>query len=237
MAQEGLDQAGRSSATIWLKPAKRSRELPALTRERIVSAAVEILDMQGQDGLTIRKLAKHLNAGAASLYWHVDTRDDVLELALDNVLGEIPLPEIEIEWDRELARFMSDWRETLLRHPWSTNLFGSWPLLGPNALARSEHLRATLLRAGMSAADGVHAGYTLSNFMLGSVATQVAWQAGDEAENRVRMAAFLRSHATHYPVLSSQIENEPADWDESFSRGLRWIIQSLSALSSTDVSA
>ncbi|MDG3580633.1 TetR/AcrR family transcriptional regulator [Rhizobium sp. YJ-22] len=229
MAKNGPPKADRSSPTIWLKPAKRSRDVPALTRERIIQAAVEILDLRGQDGLTIRKLAERLNAGATSLYWHVETRDDVLELALDSVLGEIPLPTEPLEWDKELTRFLTEWRRTLLRHPWSTSLFGFRPLLGPNALARSEHLRATLTRAGLPEVDVIHAGYTLSNFMLGSVATQVAWQAGDEAATRSRVASFLREHAAEYPALSSQLESESDDWDESFCRGLGWIIRSFVA--------
>lgn len=229
MAKNGPSRTDQGSPTIWLKPAKRVRDVPALTRDRIVQAAVELLDIRGQDGLTIRKLAEHLNAGAASLYWHVETRDDVLELALDSVLGEISLPAEPLEWDKELIRFLTDWRQTLLRHPWSTSLFGFRPLLGPNALARSEHLRATLARAGLPKTDLIHAGYTLSNFMLGSVATQVAWQAGDEAATRVRVATFLRDHAAEYPALSSHIESEPDDWDESFSCGLRWIIRSFTA--------
>ena len=227
MTKNGASGTDRGSPTIWLKPAKRARDVPALTRERIVQAAVEILDMGGQDGLTIRKLAERLNAGATSLYWHVETRDDVLELALDSVLGEISLPTESLEWDKELVRLLTEWRWTLLRHPWSTSLFGFRPLLGPNALARSEHLRETLARAGLPEVDVIHAGYTLSNFMLGSVATQVAWQAGDEAATRARVASFLRDNATEYPALSSQIESEPDDWDESFSRGLGWIIRSL----------
>jgi AcrR family transcriptional regulator len=227
MTKNGSSRTDRGSPTIWLKPAKRARDVPALTRERIIQAAVEILDMGGQDGLTIRKLAERLNAGATSLYWHVETRDDVLELALDSVLGEIPLPTEFLEWDKELVRFLTEWRWALLRHPWSTSLFGFRPLLGPNALARSEHLRVTLARAGLPEVDVIHAGYTLSNFMLGSVATQVAWQAGDEAATRARVASFLRDNAAEYPALSSRIESEPDDWDESFSRGLGWIIRSL----------
>lgn len=226
MAKTGSLETDHRSPTIWLKPPKRSRDVPALTRERIVQAAVEILDSEGQNGLTIRKLGARLNAGATSLYWHVETRDDVLELALDSILGEISLPTEALEWDKELVRFLTDWRQTLLRHPWSTSLVGFRPLLGPNALARSEHLRATLMKTGLSEVEVIHAGYTVSNFMLGSVATQVAWQAGNESATRARVASFLRENAAKYPSLSSQVEGEPDDWDESFSRGLSWIIRS-----------
>lgn len=229
MAKNRPSGTDRGSLTIWLKPAKRSRDVPALTRDRIIRAAIELLDVEGQDGLTIRKLAARLNAGATSLYWYVETRDDVLELALDSVLGEILLPTEALEWDKELVRFLTNWRQTLLRHPWSTSLVGFRPLLGPNALARSEHLRATLMRTGLSEIEVTHAGYTLSNFMLGSVATQVAWQAGDESATRARVASFLRENAAKYPSLSSQVEGEPEGWDESFSRGLSWIIRSFAA--------
>ena len=225
----GPSETSLGSTTIWLKPARRPRDVRALTRERIVQAAVEILDASGQNGLTMRKLADSLGAGATSLYWHVETRDDVLELALDSILGEIALPKTEHEWVNEITRLLAEWRQTLLRHPWSTSLFGFRPLLGPNALTRSEHLRATLTKAGLSEVDVVHAGYTLSNFMLGSVATQVAWQTGDEAGNRDRIASFLRQKVDEYPTLSSQVMSESADWDESFSRGLEWIIRSLAA--------
>jgi AcrR family transcriptional regulator len=226
MAKTGSLETDHRSPTIWLKPPKRSRDVPALTRERIVQAAVEILDSEGQNGLTIRKLGARLNAGATSLYWHVETRDDVLELALDSILGEISLPTEALEWDKELVRFLTDWRQTLLRHPWSTSLVGFRPLLGPNALARSEHLRATLMKTGLPEVEVIHAGYTVSNFMLGSVATQVAWQAGNESATRASVASFLRENAAKYPSLSSRVEGEPEDWDESFSRGLSWIIRS-----------
>src|SRR5690606_2681103 len=102
MAKAGSSKTDHGSPTIWLKAPKRSRDVPALTRERIVQAAVEILDSEGQNGLTIRKVAARLNAGATSLYWYVETRDDVLELALDSVLGEISLPTVALEWDKEL---------------------------------------------------------------------------------------------------------------------------------------
>ena len=220
-------QEDRNATTIWLKPTKPSRDGQALTQQRIVDAAVELLDASGQDGLTMRKLADRLDAGAPSLYWHVETRDDVLELALDSVLGEVSLPTIEDEWTKALTSFLTAWRQTLLRHPWSTSLFGVRPLLGPNALSRSEYLRAILAKSGLSDGDVVHAGYTLFNFLLGSVATQTAWQRGDEAGNRERIASFLRQNASAYPTLSSQVVSENADWDESFSRGLAWIIRAL----------
>ncbi len=57
---------------------------PSLSRERIVAGAVELLDAHGVGGLTMRGLATHLGSGVMSLYWHVDNKEDVFELALDS---------------------------------------------------------------------------------------------------------------------------------------------------------
>ncbi|GAA2084966.1 TetR family transcriptional regulator ActII [Streptomyces albiaxialis] len=78
---------------VWLRePRRASRTGPALSRERIVEAAVAALDGGGVAALSMRKLADALNVHATSLYWHVPHRDDLLDLALDAVFGEVTLP-------------------------------------------------------------------------------------------------------------------------------------------------
>ena len=69
-----------------LQPVQEPRSEPPLSRERIVATAVELLDAQGVDGLTMRRLADRLGSGVMSLYWHVDNKEDVFDLALDSVL-------------------------------------------------------------------------------------------------------------------------------------------------------
>ncbi|WFE67486.1 TetR/AcrR family transcriptional regulator [Micromonospora sp. WMMD714] len=87
---------GRSdgrAGTVWLRdePARNRRATP-LTRERIVAEAVALLDRHGVDGLTMRRLAERLGVTPTALYWHVTTKEDVLDLAVDQIFGEVPLP-------------------------------------------------------------------------------------------------------------------------------------------------
>lgn len=219
--------SGEMIDSVWLKPAKPSRGVPLLSQEKIVQTAIRILDADGQDGLTMRKLAEQLGAGVASLYWHVETRDEVLELALDCIIGEVALPEQGTDWQAELVQHLQNWRQILLNHHWAPVLIGYRPLLGPHALARSEFLREVLKRGGLTDTDAIHAGYTLSNFMIGAVITQVAWLTGGGADTRNRVTAFLQERAVGYPNLSAQMASEDGDWDKSFTRGLGWIIQAL----------
>ncbi|MEO8685642.1 MAG: TetR/AcrR family transcriptional regulator, partial [Devosia sp.] len=83
--RNGTRGKGSPRTSVWLQAAKEPRKPPQLSRDRIVAAAVEVLDAQGVDGLTMRRLADHLGSGVMSLYWHVDNKEDVFELALDSV--------------------------------------------------------------------------------------------------------------------------------------------------------
>ena len=67
--------------------ADRAERRP-LTRDAIVEAALTLLDRDGLSGLSMRKLAQELGAGAASLYWHVGNKEELLSLLLDRIVGE-----------------------------------------------------------------------------------------------------------------------------------------------------
>jgi len=92
---------------------------PPLSLERIVATAIELLDGNGIDGLSMRRLAERLGAGAMSLYWHVDNKEEVFDLALDAVLAYRPPPSGELhDWRADTVLMLEDWRAAMLRHPW-----------------------------------------------------------------------------------------------------------------------
>ena len=88
MAPKAGDAPGKPSrrTDAAARPAVERAGEPALSLERIVDTAVELLDAHGVAGLTMRRLADRLGAGAMSLYWHVNNKDQVFDLALDAVL-------------------------------------------------------------------------------------------------------------------------------------------------------
>ena len=128
------------------RPARRRRE--PISREAIVAAAVELLDREGLAALSMRRLAEELGTGAASLYWHVGSKDGLLDLVFDHVIGEGQVPDPDPRhWQEQLKDVARDQRAATLRHPYIVRIsIGRIPM-GPNALRYSERVLA-ILRAG-----------------------------------------------------------------------------------------
>jgi AcrR family transcriptional regulator len=83
-----------------------------ITREAIIEASLRVLDRDGMDGLSMRKVGEELGVGAASLYWHVNNKDELLQLLFERVIGEVQLPQPDpahwMDQARELARHTRD---------------------------------------------------------------------------------------------------------------------------------
>jgi AcrR family transcriptional regulator len=128
------------------RQARRRRE--PISREAIVTAAVDLLDREGLAGLSMRRLAEELGTGAATLYWHVGSKDGLLDLVLDHVIGEQQIPDPDPpRWREQLKDVARIQRATSLRHPYLVRIsIGRIPM-GPNALRYSERVLA-ILRAG-----------------------------------------------------------------------------------------
>ena len=128
------------------RPARRRRE--PISREAIVTAAVDLLDREGLAALSMRRLAEELGTGAATLYWHVGSKDGLLDLVLDQLIGEQQIPDPDpARWREQLKDVARTQRATSLRHPYLVRIsIGRIPM-GPNALRYSERVLA-ILRAG-----------------------------------------------------------------------------------------
>src|SRR6185437_866186 len=91
---------------------------PILSRARIAGAALELIDEQGFDALTTRRLARRLGVEGPSLYNHISSRDDLLDevhaLIIDEELPSMPL---DGDWRAALAEFARSYRRAFARHP------------------------------------------------------------------------------------------------------------------------
>ncbi|BAL90920.1 putative TetR-family transcriptional regulator [Actinoplanes missouriensis 431] len=208
--------------SVWLRPEPdRRRRQPQLSRESITVAAVGLLDAEGVDGLTMRRLAAALGVTSTALYWHVETRDDVLDLAVDHVFGAVPIPE-KTEWRADARTLVRGWRRAMLDHPWAAALIGR-PMLGPNVLARTEFLQEALSRGGLKDRELTVATRLLANYVIGAALTEATWRASSAAD---REAA--RRHVTAAcPTLvaSRHLAGPERDDDEIFERGLDVILR------------
>ncbi|MGW4273844.1 TetR/AcrR family transcriptional regulator [Streptomyces seoulensis] len=150
----GAEGAARRS--VWLAGKERRSgrgggQPSGLDRARITGATVRLLDAEGLAGFSMRRLAAELNVTAMSVYWYVDTKDDLLELALDAAFGELPLPRPDTgeDWRGELRALAVGYRALLVRHPWLSPLAGRYLNIGPNALACSREVRRVIGRTGL----------------------------------------------------------------------------------------
>ena len=130
------------------RPARRRRE--PISRDAIVNAAVRLMDAEGLAALSMRRLADELGTGAASLYWHVGSKDGLLDLVLDRIIGEAQVPDPDPEhWREQIKQVARDQRAATLRHPYVVRVsIGRIPM-GPNALRYSERVLAVLRAGGL----------------------------------------------------------------------------------------
>jgi AcrR family transcriptional regulator len=128
------------------RESKRRRD--PLTQEAIVDAAIKVLDAEGLDGLSMRRIADELDTGPASLYWHVGSKDGLLDLVLERIVGEQEVPDPDPErWQEQLKDVFRSMRATVLRHRDVVRISIGRVPMGPNALRWSERVLA-ILRAG-----------------------------------------------------------------------------------------
>ncbi len=223
------------SAGWWAerRAADRSRRPRAagLTLEAILDGAIHLIDAEGLDALTMRSLARELGHAHTSLYRHVESRDELLVLVVDRVLGELAAgdpPSGDLRHSAEVL--LGRYRRVLLAHPLLAPALLSGQLLGPNALAGREVGLRMLLDAGASPELAAEAYLTLTHFVIGSAVLE-AGGAARTAPERAAMASLFRSlPEDRYPTVVALADtlNQP-DPDQEFAFGLRALLDGIAA--------
>ena len=145
---------------------RKSKVEPRLDRSQIVQAALDLLDAVGFDGLTMRSLAKKLGVKAASLYWHVHDKQDLLSLLADEICASMREPDRALPWRKQLEELGYEYRRVLLAHRDAARvLAGSGVPSGPHRLRLTEILLRTLLEAAFNRKDAAYAGFLLNDYI------------------------------------------------------------------------
>jgi len=137
-----------------------------LTRERILDAAVELADEGGVGALSMRALARHLSAGAMSLYNHIDGKDDLIDGITDRIAADFE-PPAGPDWKPALRTAYLQAHQVLLDHPWACTLMMSRPDVGPARLAFYDAVLRTLYDAGFRGALARRGFLALDTHLLG----------------------------------------------------------------------
>jgi len=156
---------------------------PALDQSQIVQAALVLLDEVGFDGLTMRNLAKKLGIQAASLYWHVRNKQDLLSLLAEEICAPMHEPDRTLPWQDQLEAMAIEYRQVLLAHRDAAQvLASSGGPSGPKRLRLTEIGLRTLIDAGLSQKDAAYAGMLMNDFVIMSVLEETRY-ANVEAES------------------------------------------------------
>lgn len=207
-----------------------------LTLDRILDTALAIVDDEGLDALTMRKLAGRLGAGHASLYRHVASHHEVVVLLVDRVLGSLSLTSAGGAAGPDGVRARSEaalrrYRRLLLDHPSLTPAFLAGQLLGPNAMARREEALAMLVDAGVPGPLAVQAYLTLTHFVIASAVFESSG-AGRTADERAAMTAYFATlPADAYPTVTAlAAELDDVDPQTEFDLGLTALLTHIERL-------
>jgi AcrR family transcriptional regulator len=164
----------------WRRPPREAAHEP-LTIDRIVEAAIDLVDREGFEALSMRRLGTELGAAATTLYWHVRNKDELLDLALDEIFAEFEVPSGPGSWREMAAETAKRLRALLLRHHGFVMVIAGRPTTGPNALGAMDAFIGLLRRAGFHDDHVVDAALTLINYASGYAVLESAARQGYEA--------------------------------------------------------
>jgi AcrR family transcriptional regulator len=209
-----------------------SRRTP-LSRDRVLRAALDLVDREGVDALTMRRLGRELGVEAMSIYGYVDSKGDLIEGVVEQMFRQMPLivpgPG---RWQDRLRRHAGAYRSVLLDHPNAVRLAARRPLNTEGTAAFVDSALAELRGLGLDLAMADRVLGVIASFTLGHVAEQV----GDEL--RARTPAPRPLHETidgdRFPHLAAVGEMKPTDYDQEFDLGLDFIVAGLERLLADD---
>jgi AcrR family transcriptional regulator len=220
--------------------ARRAPRERALSRAAIAEAALRIVDLEGLDALTMRTVAHSLGTGAASLYAHVASKEELLELVVEQVIGEVRLPGAPdpARWQEQVKEMAREIRAVFGRHrDLARASFARIPL-GENALQRSEWLSAVLRAGGLPDQVIAYACDLLPLYVMAVAYEEALYQAEDATPEQITefVAAMRRYFAALPPdrfpnlVALAGPLTAGSGGDERFEFGLEVLVGGLAAM-------
>ena len=204
---------------------------PPLTRERVLSAALELADAGGVESLSMRAVARRLGVEAMSLYHHVANKDAILDGLVDAVFEEIEVP-AGLDWRATMLERALSARAALLRHRWAIGLMDSRRNPGAATLAHHDAVLGMLRGAGFSLPLTALAYSLLDSYIYGFTLQEVGLPFDNEQEaEEVAEAILERLPADALPHLAELTQHyvlaEGYSFADEFVRGLDLILDGL----------
>jgi AcrR family transcriptional regulator len=241
----GGGDPAKSLELLWDLQSRPTRgPKPALTVDRIVTAAIGIADGEGLAAMSMRRVADALGVGAMTLYRYVPGKGELLDVMLDTVYGELPRRQVEGDWRAKLDNVARENRDLYLRHPWLLQVTTSRPPLGPHLMAKYEYELAAVEGIGLSDIEMDAVVTLVTGYVHGAVraaveAAQVIQRSGITDEQWWRAHEPLLDKigdATRFPLASrvgttvGRAFNASYDSGHGFEFGLARVLDGIAAL-------
>ncbi len=210
------------ASKLPLPKAKAPRD-GALTLDQVARAGLLIVDAEGLDGLTIRRLAVALGTSPTGIYRVAADKEEILA-----AIGEIVTAMLEIPaagpWDQRLFETFVHLRELVIEHPAAGYINFFYPPRGPAAIARLNAIVEILVEGGLHGARAVAALRMLAGYTFGYSVLGLAYASAGAPQHSAVQAAPAQS----FPFLSGVADPLTAPYsDEEFRAGLTLIIDGL----------
>ncbi|WP_203920075.1 TetR/AcrR family transcriptional regulator [Rugosimonospora africana] len=231
----------------WKPTRQPARTRPQLSRELIVETALRLVDADGLDGVSMRRVAEELGTGPASLYAHVANKEELLDLVHDRVMGEVPVPPPDPErWQEQLREVALRAFQVYASHRDISRVSLANVPTGPNALRLAEGMMALMLAGRVPPLVAAYAIDRLALYIAadayeGTLFYKRRVEAGQSHEEFTE-AYFdsVRSFFTslppdRFPLLSKHVDAlMSGDSAQRFEFGLDMLIRSLATYVETD---
>ena len=211
------------------RPAK-----PPLSEEAIIDAGLAILQSEGLDAVTMRRVARALDTGASSLYVYVPNREGLLSLMLDRVIAAIELePADPSSWRAQLDSLLQRLHRALTAHPGIAALTLADPPTTETMLALIENLLGILLAGGMDAQDAAWACDTVVLLVTGAAhEDEMRRNSADSPQQQVDelYELFSQLPPDRFPLISTYAtEMLAGDSNERFRFAIDLVVDGLVA--------
>jgi AcrR family transcriptional regulator len=200
-----------------------------LTERAIAEAALAVLDAEGIDALTMRRLAAELSTSPMALYNHFPDKDAVLEAVTQLILAEIDAPPPGVSWQEAARRIMRSARAVGLRHPHAAPLIARFPPRTPDALAFVEAGFRSFRAAGFKAGTTAQAYRTLVAYSLGAAQIELGDYFAAHPAATAPVESLAQASAGRLLPTVDEVGPELANQDpeEEFEYGLALVLAGL----------
>jgi AcrR family transcriptional regulator len=193
-----------------MSPTRRAARTPAtrerLSRERVVAAALAVVDRDGLDGLTMRALGRELGVDPMAAYHYLPNKAAVLQGVVEAILSEMrpALDVLEGRWPDGVRAFSRGYRRVLLAHPNALPVASTQPPLTPVGLRLIESAAASLVRGGLTPLEALETINGGAALVIGSALVEVGVTPGTEAIEQAEIdEAYQDLAPDEFPTISA----------------------------------